>query len=114
MAVGARFLRASSSGTHRSEMAPRRRRRLPASRRGKARFKPELMDWSTLTEPSDIRSRALIPSPRSGRKIRCSHCFSEKDLDLPVSSKFFLGGKKMTLREMIATLENIYADTIGT
>ena len=40
--------------------------------------------------------------------------FSEKDLDLPVSSKFFLGGKKMTLREMIATLENIYADTIGT
>jgi 2-oxoglutarate dehydrogenase E1 component len=40
--------------------------------------------------------------------------FSEKDLDLPVSSKFFLDGKKMTLREMIATLENIYADTIGT
>ena len=39
--------------------------------------------------------------------------FSEKDLDLPVSSKFFLDGKKMTLREMIATLENIYADTIG-
>jgi 2-oxoglutarate dehydrogenase E1 component len=40
--------------------------------------------------------------------------FSEKDLDLPVSSKFFLDGKKMNLREMIAALENIYADTIGT
>jgi 2-oxoglutarate dehydrogenase E1 component len=39
--------------------------------------------------------------------------FGEKDLDLPVSSKFFLDGKKMTLREMIATLEEIYADTIG-
>jgi 2-oxoglutarate dehydrogenase E1 component len=40
--------------------------------------------------------------------------FSEKDLDLQVSSKFFLGDKKMTLREMIRALEGIYADTIGT
>ena len=40
--------------------------------------------------------------------------FSEKDLDLQVSSKFFLDNKKMTLREMIARLEEIYADTIGT
>jgi 2-oxoglutarate dehydrogenase E1 component len=39
--------------------------------------------------------------------------FSEKDLDLRVSSKFFLDGRKMTLREMIALLESIYADTIG-
>lgn len=39
--------------------------------------------------------------------------FSEKDLDLQVSSKFFLDGRKMTLREMIALLESIYADTIG-
>ena len=39
--------------------------------------------------------------------------FSEKDLDLVVSSKFFLDGRKMTLREMIALLEKIYADTIG-
>src|ERR1700731_3307936 len=39
--------------------------------------------------------------------------FSEKDLDLVVSSKFFLDGRKMTLREMIAQLERIYADTIG-
>src|SRR3954471_24722334 len=39
--------------------------------------------------------------------------FSEKDLDLVVSSKFFLEGRKMTLREMIALLESIYADTIG-
>ena len=40
--------------------------------------------------------------------------FSEKDLDLQVSSKFFLAGKKMPLRAMIATLEEIYADAIGT
>src|SRR6476646_8165279 len=39
--------------------------------------------------------------------------FSEKDLDLQVSSKFFLDNKKMTLREMIARLEGIYADSIG-
>ncbi|HVF72743.1 MAG TPA: 2-oxoglutarate dehydrogenase E1 component [Chthoniobacterales bacterium] len=39
--------------------------------------------------------------------------FSEKDLDLVVSSKFFLDARKMTLREMIALLENIYADSIG-
>ncbi len=40
--------------------------------------------------------------------------FSEKDLDMQVSSKFFLDCKKMTLREMIGTLEKMYADTIGT
>jgi 2-oxoglutarate dehydrogenase E1 component len=40
--------------------------------------------------------------------------FSEKDLDLQVASKFFLNNKKMTLRVMIAALEEIYADTIGT
>jgi 2-oxoglutarate dehydrogenase E1 component len=40
--------------------------------------------------------------------------FSEKDLDLQVSSKFFLDNKKMTLRDMIARLEEIYADAIGT
>src|SRR4051812_7145747 len=39
--------------------------------------------------------------------------FSEKDLDLVVSSKFFLDGRKMTLREMIALLESIYAGSIG-
>ncbi len=39
--------------------------------------------------------------------------FSEKDLDLRVSSKFFLDNKQMTLREMISALECIYADTIG-
>ncbi len=39
--------------------------------------------------------------------------FSEKDLDLKVSSKFFRDNKTMTLREMIAALEEIYADTIG-
>jgi len=39
--------------------------------------------------------------------------FSEKDLGLQVSSKFFLDNRKMTLREMIAALGAIYADTIG-
>jgi 2-oxoglutarate dehydrogenase E1 component len=39
--------------------------------------------------------------------------FSEKDLDLQVASKFFLDGKQMKLRDMIARLETIYADTIG-
>jgi len=39
--------------------------------------------------------------------------FSEKDLDLRVSSKFFFGNRQMTLREIIAALENIYAGSIG-
>ena len=39
--------------------------------------------------------------------------FSEKDLDLRVASKFFLDNQEMTLREMIAKLERIYADSIG-
>ena len=39
--------------------------------------------------------------------------FSEKDLDLRVSSKFLFGNRQMTLREMIAALENIYAGSIG-
>jgi 2-oxoglutarate dehydrogenase E1 component len=39
--------------------------------------------------------------------------FSEKDLDLQVSSKFFLNSRRMTLREMISELARIYADTIG-
>src|SRR3954447_185646 len=39
--------------------------------------------------------------------------FSEKDLDLRVSSKFFLDNRPMTLREMIAALQAIYAGPIG-
>ncbi len=39
--------------------------------------------------------------------------FGEKDLDLRVASKFFANGQEMTLREMIARLTKIYADTIG-
>jgi 2-oxoglutarate dehydrogenase E1 component len=39
--------------------------------------------------------------------------FSDKDLDLRVSSKFFADGRTMTLREMIAQLEKIYAGAIG-
>ena len=39
--------------------------------------------------------------------------FGEKDLDLRVSSKFFHDNEEMTLREMIARLQKIYADSIG-
>src|SRR5213595_43324 len=39
--------------------------------------------------------------------------FSESDLDLRVSSKFFLDSQSMTLREMVSGLERIYADSIG-
>ncbi len=39
--------------------------------------------------------------------------FSEKDLDLVVSSRFFLGGQKMPLRNLIERLRAIYSDTIG-
>jgi 2-oxoglutarate dehydrogenase E1 component len=39
--------------------------------------------------------------------------FSDKDLDLQVSSKFFLDNMRMTLREMITRLEAIYAENIG-
>src|SRR5256885_11747140 len=39
--------------------------------------------------------------------------FTESDLDLRVSSKFFLDNRPMTLREMVAGLERIYADSIG-
>src|SRR6266702_6952403 len=39
--------------------------------------------------------------------------FSEKDLDLRVSSRSFLDNRQMTLREMIAALKNIYGDSIG-
>ena len=40
--------------------------------------------------------------------------FSEKDFDLPVSTKYFMGGKPMKLREMLAALQAIYSDRIGT
>jgi 2-oxoglutarate dehydrogenase E1 component len=39
--------------------------------------------------------------------------FQEKDLDLTVSSRFFLGGRVMKLQEMIEALQKIYAGTIG-
>ncbi|MEP6809489.1 MAG: 2-oxoglutarate dehydrogenase E1 component, partial [Chthoniobacterales bacterium] len=39
--------------------------------------------------------------------------FSEKDLGLQVSSKFFFDNARMTLREMIAKLQSIYAESIG-
>src|SRR5579884_3289543 len=39
--------------------------------------------------------------------------FTEADLDRRVSSKFFLDNQPMTLREMVAGLERIYADSIG-
>ncbi len=39
--------------------------------------------------------------------------FNESDLELRVSSKFFLDNRSMTLREMVSGLERIYADSIG-
>lgn len=39
--------------------------------------------------------------------------FNDKDLDLVVSSKFFRGGEKMRLRDMISALRATYCDTIG-
>jgi 2-oxoglutarate dehydrogenase E1 component len=39
--------------------------------------------------------------------------FDAKDLELEVSSKFFQGGKRMRLREMIEVLEAIYCGPIG-
>src|SRR6516162_3568073 len=39
--------------------------------------------------------------------------FTKADLGLRVSSRFFLDNRSMTLREMIAGLERIYADAIG-
>jgi 2-oxoglutarate dehydrogenase E1 component len=39
--------------------------------------------------------------------------FTDSDLDLRVSSKFFLDNRPMTLRDMVAGLERIYADSIG-
>ncbi|MEO7317411.1 MAG: 2-oxoglutarate dehydrogenase E1 component [Chthoniobacteraceae bacterium] len=39
--------------------------------------------------------------------------FSEKDFDLTVSTKYFMGGKPMKLREMLALLRTIYSEHIG-
>jgi 2-oxoglutarate dehydrogenase E1 component len=39
--------------------------------------------------------------------------FSEKDLEREVASPYFLANQKMTLRAMIARLDEIYADSIG-
>src|SRR6059036_2280323 len=39
--------------------------------------------------------------------------FTQSDLDLRVSSKFFLDNRPMTLRDMVAGLDRIYADSIG-
>ncbi len=39
--------------------------------------------------------------------------FAEKDLDITVGSKFYLGGQRMKLREMIASIESIYCRHIG-
>ena len=39
--------------------------------------------------------------------------FSEKDMDLTVASKYFLGGTAMTLRDFRAKLESIFCEDIG-
>ena len=39
--------------------------------------------------------------------------FAEADLDQVVSSRYFMGGKSMRLREMIAVLQRVYSGKIG-
>src|SRR5213596_1026 len=39
--------------------------------------------------------------------------FNESDLDLRVASKFFVDNRRMTLCDMVAGLDRIYADSIG-
>ncbi len=39
--------------------------------------------------------------------------FSEADLDQTVASRFFMGGKSMRLRDLVALLQKIYAGKIG-
>src|SRR3954465_7901437 len=39
--------------------------------------------------------------------------FTDSDFELRVSSKFFLDNRPMTLRDMVAGLDRIYADSIG-
>ena len=41
------------------------------------------------------------------------HKFSSSDLDTIVSSRYFLGGRKMPLREMIDSLQKIYCGHVG-
>ncbi len=40
--------------------------------------------------------------------------FGEADLDQVVSSRYFMGGKGMRLRDMVAALQRIYTGTVGT
>ena len=92
-----------------------RTRESAATRRGDARRKPRLARQrcrrvSTVSFTPIVRwgtrLRESIRWQRSDRKIRCSVCASSdlanQDLDLRVSSKFFLDNRPMTLREMIA------------
>ncbi len=118
MAVGARFSRALNSAIRRSETALRRspRRRAAGARESPLQTRVDGLVYAYRTLGHTIAR--LNPLADTRRKIRSLTLrelgFSEKDLELQVSSKFFLDNKKMTLREMIATLEEIYADTIGT
>ena len=93
------------------------RGRSRASRLAKQHCRRGSMDWFTLIARWVTRSRGSIRWQRSGRKIHCCSLrefgFTDKDLDLRVSSKFFLDNRPMTLREMIAGLDRIYADSIG-
>jgi 2-oxoglutarate dehydrogenase E1 component len=56
----------------------------------------------------------LSPSPRENPLLSLRELgFSEKDLDLVVSSRFFRDDRKMTVREMIADLQATYCATVG-
>ncbi len=72
---------------------------------------------------SSRTARSATPSPSSTRSNTATPDqplltlealgFGEGDLDQTVSSRYFMGGKSMRLREMIAILQRIYTGKIG-
>ena len=56
-----------------------------------------------------------LGSPRPDQALLTLEAFgfAEADLDQTVSSRFFMGGKGMRLRDMVAALQRIYTGTLG-
>ena len=56
-----------------------------------------------------------LGSPRPEQSLLTLEAFgfAESDLDQTVSSRYFMGGKSMRLRDLFAALQRIYAGTIG-
>ena len=116
-APGARFSKASSSATRRSATAPPTAAAPRADGRSESPLQTRVdglvYAYRTLGHTIARVNPLADKRPENPLLTLRELGFSEKDLDLQVSSKFFLDGKQMTLREMIAALEEIYADTIG-